>query len=153
MYRSFAQEVKEDYSTAHEKLRAVFHNQEYLGNFRDSLTARPGLASESIDVYVVDLTNPVMQAFPIYSAGQHTVEILCRFFASVDPLLRGRCKETDVDNLAAATELCKNVERAQVDYRAAHKLQPQLFSEPVDQSSKTVANIQGSSSLRYRQIS
>ena len=41
VYRSFDPETKEDYPTACERLCVVFHTQDYLRTFRDTLTARP----------------------------------------------------------------------------------------------------------------
>ena len=142
VYKSFDQEMKEDFPAARERLCAIFHNQDFLRAFRDSLTARPRLAGENIDVYVADLTNLVTQAFPTYNDNQRTAEVLRRFLAGIDPLLRGRCKESNVDNLPDAIALCKNVERAQVDYRAARALTPQYFDTPQDKlPTKTVATI------------
>ena len=88
------------------------------------------MAGENIDVYMADLIYLVTQAFPTYNAHQQTAEVLRQFLAGVDPLLRGCCKESNVDTLPAAIELCKNVERAQVDYKAARSAAPQYFDPP-----------------------
>ena len=118
VYRSFPQDVKNNYQQCKDRLSAIFNNQDFIRVFQGSLTARPRQQDENIEVYVSELRSLTAQAFPDFTPVQKEQETLRRFIAGISPFLRGKCRENDVNTLDAARRICKNAERAMKEYQA-----------------------------------
>ena len=130
VYRDFPRPVKDDYDQCRERLSAIFNNQDFVRTFQGSLTARPRRPDENLEVYVAELRNLVSQAFPDYTPPQRAAETLRRLIANVSPFLRGKCHENDVQDLDNAIRVCKNAERAQLEYQS-HMPLPAFEPQPV----------------------
>ena len=118
VYRSFPQDVKNNYQQCKDRLSAIFNNQDFIRVFQGSLTARTRQQDENIEVYVSELRSLTAQAFPDFTPAQKEQETLRRFIAGISPFLRGKCRENDVNTLDAAMRICKNAERAMKEYQS-----------------------------------
>lgn len=94
--------VQGDYPVAKEKLLKAFGQRRFLDCFKANLSVCPHAPGESLDVYAVDVSQLVHEAFPGYGDVAQKEEKVHRFLAGLDPLLRAKCREQGATDLEKA---------------------------------------------------
>ena len=119
VYTSLRQDIKDDYDLLKQELIDVFHNDDFVRNFRENLSARPRKINENIRVYHSEIQLLVNTAFPEYDEDQKTEEVYRRFLAGLDPVLRGKIREWDCHDVQDSIRVVTNLERAKKEYQKA----------------------------------
>ena len=119
VYSSLPQATKDNYALLKHEMIEVFHNDDFIRNFRENLSARPRKENENIRVYLSEIQLLVNTAFPAYDEEQKRGEVYRRFLAGLDPILRGKTREWDCMNVQDCIQLITNLERAQKEYNKA----------------------------------
>lgn len=107
--------VKSDYDKVKEKLKEAFVRRRFMERLRSSLSARPHVAWESLEVYAAEISWLVDEAFPEYCDRAQREEKFRRFVAGLDPVLRMKFYEqgaTDMEEAVIIAGWCENTRNA-----------------------------------------
>ena len=64
LWDSLLEAVQTDYIAVKDRLKEAFGHKQFMDRFRASLSTRPGMPQESLEVYTAKINKLVLKAFP-----------------------------------------------------------------------------------------
>lgn len=104
---------KSSYDLTCKVLQAAFSRQQDIASFQRLVSARLWQPSESLEVYLADLSHLTNLAFPKYNDVARVDELFRRFVAGLDAPLRSKCYEHGATDVKEALRMTQQAERAQ----------------------------------------
>lgn len=96
---SLPEAIKSVYTTAKEKLKAVFGHNVYLSTFQSDVKAHHCLSGEALPVFAAEISRLVDEAFPTYGQNTKHGEKFRHFNARIEPCIQLWCYEHGVKTL------------------------------------------------------
>jgi hypothetical protein len=104
--------TKNNFQQVKSMLKSLFGRRHMLRAFQNSVTARPRLPLEPLEVFRSELRSLVDEAFPAYNSASKDGEVYRRFLAGLEPSLRAKIIEHGAKDINTALAKAQQIEEA-----------------------------------------